>query len=134
MKMIATVAVGLLATCAFAQGSYVQQPDSKAPEKVLRPEINAAQAEKDIQENRIRFYTYGMASITSFKIWDLLKKEYGIEIRGAAGCIVTRDLVARVREYNDRMDKVVVKKYGKTYRQLFDEASEKVQKSQAAPK
>lgn len=98
-----------------------------------RPDITLEQAEKDIQNNRFRFFSYGLVRMQHYEIGRVLQKEYGIVHETAAGCVVSGSLVARVRAYNERMEKAVLKKYGKTYSELYEEVRAKLPPKQPAP-
>jgi hypothetical protein len=131
MKVITLLALGLLASAGFAQTPPTPAPPR--PESILnRPEITVALAEKDIQQGRFRFFTYGLMQYQHRGIAAILRKDHGIEYQMAAGCVVSSELVKRVREYNDHMEKAVRKKFGKASSELYEEAKKKYQEAEAA--
>jgi hypothetical protein len=130
--MLLTLSVALLSVPGAVLAQTPPPPAPPTIESVLdRPDITVAQAEKDIQQGRFRLFTYGLMRASHRGVAETLQKDFGIKHEMAAGCIVSSKLVERVRAYNERMEKAIRKKFGKSSRELYEAAERKYQQSKA---
>jgi hypothetical protein len=95
-----------------------------------RVDITPELAEKDIARGKFRFFTYGLMRQSHARVAAIVRKKHNIIYEFAAGCIVTSELKNRVHAYNERMEKAVLAKFGKSSRTLYAEAQRQAEREQ----
>lgn len=72
-----------------------------------------ADAQKDIQANRLITEVYGFGASKDSAWGRLLKESYGIEQRMVAGCIVDGKIVGHAKGYNEVSHAEIERRFGK---------------------
>jgi hypothetical protein len=85
-----------------------RQPDKTrgvSPSGPVTPyELGRAEARRDVAAGFLMLKSYGLASPRSRKYTKTLRTPVEIPVQAVAGCVVTEDLVERVRGYNEVME------------------------------
>lgn len=73
------------------------------------------QAQRELEQGKLGYRIYGMPCdiIAEFMCIEILKKDYGINLYRVAACMVTQELLATTRGYNETMHKAIMERFGK---------------------
>ncbi|QJD97097.1 hypothetical protein HH214_15085 [Mucilaginibacter robiniae] len=73
-------------------------------------------AENSHVVKRLEIWTYGMPYLgDKVKAEHTVSTRWGFTYRAVAGCVLTPELIKRVREHNNQVRQVLVTKYGKNW-------------------
>ena len=80
-------------------------------------------AQSDLRQGHVALLTYGLEPPQRRVIARLLRERYGVELRTVAGDIVSEDLTAYVRAYNEVMQTAINNKFGHdVYKECAEQA------------
>jgi hypothetical protein len=109
LKMFVATSLSLLAVLATALAIYFCLPSRQlnTPIWMSANDVGAAEAERDIKQGELKLKTFGYPSKWR-PLWvDLMKERLGVEVEAVAGCVVTEELAANVKGYNQRMKREI---------------------------
>ncbi len=73
------------------------------------------EAEADLRRGRLTILTYGLQAPWSLALMEGLHRDHGIELRAVAGCVVTKEQMRYVEEYNEVMERHLVAIHGEAF-------------------
>jgi hypothetical protein len=71
------------------------------------------QAWRDLAGGKLELEFAGLPADHFREYSQLMQKQYGVKVRGVAGCIVEPDIMAHLRGYNDVMEPEIERRFGK---------------------
>lgn len=90
---------------------------------------SAEEAKADIAAGKLGLRTAGLRVPKRRVSADsVLKADYGIESKPFAGCLVDALLIGQMKAYNDLMKQAILRKFGKSYEELYKTAAAKAAK------
>jgi hypothetical protein len=98
-------------------------------------DVGTAEAERDIKAGALKLKTHGYPA-PWLHVWsDLMKERLGVEVEVVGDCVVTDELEANVKSYNERMNREIERRFGTgVVEALFQEARGKYEAARAGVK
>lgn len=70
-------------------------------------------------KSKFRLLTYGLPNFEKENSKNVIAEKWGIEFYAVAGCIITQELSDSVKQHNMTVERLIVKKHGKNWRDKF---------------
>lgn len=70
------------------------------------------EAEADIARGTPQLLTYGLPGVPMSEFREVLQRDYGVDERAIAGCVVSESLVKYAHDYNATIERHLKAKYG----------------------
>jgi hypothetical protein len=81
--------------------------------KLVSPyEKGEMEAARDIGAGKLIIRTYGEPIVGYYPDKEILAKDYGVELKAVAGCVVSEELVENVRGYNEAQQAEIERRFG----------------------
>ncbi len=73
------------------------------------------EAAADLRRGRLTILTYGLPAPWSLALMEVLHRDHGIELRAVAGCVVTKEQMRYVEEYNEVIERHLTAIHGEAF-------------------